>query len=216
MPRRVTAGSPPSSPRSFGERRRVGMKKHPGIVGVVGGIVATILVGIAVWLTIVYTGAYNVAASDQHFDPVRWTFDTTMRRSVANRAGGVDLPENASDGLIPEGAGHYAASFAHCHSGPGQGPGGGSQGLRPATPHLTEAATEWTDEEIHWIVSNGFKMTGMPAFSEHHSPEEIVAIATFVRALPGLSADDYSRLTGSALGEPPSEPPAQAAEPPRQ
>src|SRR3546814_13447869 len=129
-----------------------------------------------------------------------------------------------TDTLVPyttlfrsaQGARYYAESCAYCHGGPGQEPAEWSRGMRPEPPHLTEAATEWTDQEIHWIVSNGFKMTGMPAFSEHHSPEEIVAIATFVRALPGLSADDYSRLTGSALGEPPSEPPAQAAEPPRQ
>ncbi|HEY9539254.1 MAG TPA: cytochrome c [Kiloniellaceae bacterium] len=192
------------------------MKKHPVLVGVVGGIVATLLLGVAVWLTIAYTGVYNVAASDQHFDPVRWTFNTTLRRSVAMRAGGANLPEDTSDDLLAQGAGYYAESCAYCHGGPGQEPAEWSRGMRPEPPHLTEAATEWTDQEIHWIVSNGFKMTGMPAFSEHHSPEEIVAIATFVRALPGLSADDYSRLTGSALGEPPSEPPAQAAEPPRQ
>src|SRR3546814_616559 len=147
-----------------------------------------------------------------------------MRRSVANRAGGVDLPENASEGLIAEGAGHYAESCAHCHGGPGQKSAEWSQGMRPEPPHLTEAATEWTDEQIHWLVSNGFRMTGMPAFGEHHSPEEITAITVFVSALPGLSADDYSRLVGSAQGEAqeapasaagdlPGEPPAEAAEP---
>src|SRR3546814_1111754 len=69
------------SARSFGNRGRADMKKHPVLVGVVGGIVATLLLGVAVWLTIAYTGVYNVAASDQHFDPVRWTFNTTLRRS---------------------------------------------------------------------------------------------------------------------------------------
>src|SRR3546814_3217275 len=95
----------------------------------------------------------------------------------------------SSDLLLAQGAGYYAESCAYCHGGPGQEPAEWSRGMRPEPPHLTEAATEWTDQEIHWIVSNGFKMTGMPAFREHHSPEEIVAIATFVRALPGLSAD---------------------------
>ncbi|MEX4010644.1 c-type cytochrome [Neoaquamicrobium sediminum] len=186
------------------------MEKHPTIVGVVGGVVGTILLGIVVWLTIAYTGVYNVAASDQHFDAVRWTLDTTMHRSVANRAGGVDLPENVSEDLLAEGAGHYAESCAHCHGGPGQEPAGWSRGMRPEPPHLTEAATEWTGEEIYWIAANGIKMTGMPAFGEHHSPEEITAIAVFISALPGLSADDYSRLTGSAQGQA-EETPAPAA-----
>lgn len=187
------------------------MNKHPAILGVAGGIVGTILAGIAVWLIVVYTGAYNVAASDQHFDAVRWTLDTTMHRSVAARAGGVDLPENPSESLIAEGAGHYAESCAHCHGGPGREPAEWSRGMRPLPPHLAEAATEWTGEEIHWIVSNGIKMSGMPAFGRHHSAEEIKAIATFVGVLPGLSADDYSRLTGSAQGQA-EETPSSAAD----
>lgn len=174
------------------------MHTHPLAIGLIGGVVGTILVAIAAWLTVVYTGAYNVAASDQHFDPVRWSFDTTMHRSVANRAGGTELPETPSQALLAEGAGYYAESCVHCHGAPEQDPAGWSRGMRPEPPHLTEAASEWTPEEIHWIVSNGIKMTGMPAFGQHHSPEEIVALAAFVRALPGLSADDYARLTGSA------------------
>src|SRR3546814_8160270 len=79
------------SARSCGNRGRADMKKHPVLVGVVGGIVATPLLGVAVWLTIAYTGVYNVAASDQHFAPVRWTFNTTLRRSVAMLAVGANL-----------------------------------------------------------------------------------------------------------------------------
>lgn len=166
--------------------------------GIALGIVGTILVAIAVWLTVVYTGAYNVAASDQHADAIRWTLDTTMHRSVASRAGGIELPESPSRELIAEGAGHYAESCVYCHGAPGQDPTEWSRGMRPEPPHLVKAAAEWRPEEIHWIVSNGIKMTGMPAFGGHHSPEEIVALTAFVSALPGLSADDYTTLTGSA------------------
>ena len=174
------------------------MKKHPLGLGFLVGIIAAVLVAIAAWLTIVYTGAYNVAASDPHADAVRWTFDTTMRRSVAGRAGGAELPEEFSQDLIARGAEHYAKSCAHCHGTPGGEPAEWSRGMRPEPPHLTEAATKWSAQEIHWIVSNGIKMTGMPAFGEHHSPEETVAITAFVTQLPGLSADDYRTLT---LGE---------------
>src|SRR3546814_9319250 len=71
------------------------------------------------------------------------------------RAGGANLPEDTSDDLLAQGAGYYAESCAYCHGGPGQEPAEWSRGMRPEPPHLTEAATEWTDQEIHWIVSNG-------------------------------------------------------------
>jgi mono/diheme cytochrome c family protein len=166
--------------------------------GLALGVIGTILVAIAAWLTVAYTGAYNVAASDQHFDAVRWTLDTTMHRSVSNRAGGAELPEVFSPELIAAGAQHYAESCAHCHGTPGGEPAGWSRGMRPEPPHLTEAASEWTSQEVHWIVSNGIKMSGMPAFASHHAPEEIVQLTAFVTALPGLTAEDYSALTASA------------------
>ena len=177
---------------------RKDMKKQPVIVGVIGGIVGTVLVGILVWLIVVYTGAYNVAATDRHGDAVLWTLDTTMHRSVANRATAVDLPERIPESLLSEGAAHYADSCAHCHGAPGEEASRWSRGMRPQPPHLTEAAAHWTPDEIHWIVTNGIKMTGMPAFGGHRSPDELVALTAFVSALPGLTAEDYRSLTGSA------------------
>jgi mono/diheme cytochrome c family protein len=160
------------------------------------GVVATVLVAIAVWLTVAYTGAYNVAASDQHADAVRWTLDTTMRRSVERRSGDVELPESFPDDVVAEGAGHYAESCVYCHGAPGHDPTRWSRGMRPEPPHLIEAATMWSAEEIYWIVENGIKMSGMPAFGAHHGPEGIAAITAFVTQLPGLSPDDYRTLTG--------------------
>ncbi|WP_375263452.1 c-type cytochrome [Palleronia sp.] len=176
------------------------MKKHPFTVGIVGGIIGTLLIAIVVWLAVAYSGAYNVAATDRHFDAVRWTLETTMRRSVSSRADDVDLPE-ISEQLIAQGAGYYSESCAHCHGAPGKEPAAWSRGMRPEPPHLVEAATEWTTEEIYWIAENGIKMSGMPAFGPQRGPEEIAAIAAFVSQLPGLSAEDYAALTGGGHGQ---------------
>ena len=180
--------------------------------GLAMGIVGTILVGLAAWLMVAYTGAYNVAASDPHADVVRWTLKKTMRRSVSSRAGGVDLPKTVSEDLLAMGAGHYAEDCAHCHGAPGAEPAEWSRGMRPEPPHLMEAASEWTPEEIHWIVTHGIKMSGMPAFGTHLSPEELAALTEFVSALPGLSTDDYAKLTRSAPEGEEQAPPATAEE----
>lgn len=170
------------------------MTKQYG-AGLATGIAGMVLLAVVAWLVVVYTGVYNIAASAPHADVVRWTFETTMHRSVVNRAGEIALPEEPSRELVAEGAGHYAESCVYCHGAPGQDPAKWSRGIRPEPPHLTERATEWAPNEIHWIITNGIKMSGMPAFGEHHSPEEILALTAFVDALPGLTADDYSALT---------------------
>ncbi len=164
--------------------------------GLALGVVGTVLAVLAAWLGVAYSGVYNVAASDPHADAIRWTLDIAMHRSVARRAdGAVSLPERPSRDLLAAGAGLYAETCVYCHGAPGQDPAQWTRGMRPEAAHLADAASEWTAEEIHWIVDNGIRMTGMPAFGSYHSPEEIVALTAFVSALPGLTAEDYARLT---------------------
>jgi mono/diheme cytochrome c family protein len=118
-------------------------------------------------------------------------------QGVAIRADEVELPATSSE-VIAEGGKHSAGSCVSCDGAPGQDPAQWSRDLRPEPPHLTEAANEWSPEESHWIVENGIKMSGMPAFGSHHGTEEIAAIAAFVAQMPRLSARDYAAMTGSA------------------
>ncbi|MSU90370.1 c-type cytochrome [Rhodobacteraceae bacterium 2CG4] len=169
--------------------------------GLALGIVGTLLAAVAGWLALAYSGAYNIAATDPHADAVRWTIHTSKHRSVATRANAAAVPEPLPEDLVAEGAVLYAESCARCHGGPGKDPSDWSRGMRPEPPHLTEAATEWQPEEIHWIVENGIKMTGMPAFAERFDTDELLALTAFVSELPGLSPDDYAALTGEPAGD---------------
>jgi mono/diheme cytochrome c family protein len=164
------------------------------IRGLFLGIVLTVFVGAAAWLVVTYGGLYNVAASAPHADAVRWTLETSMRRSVSRQAGEVRMPVSVPQEVLEQGARHYAGACALCHGAPGEEAEPWSEGMRPAPPALTEAAAEWSPEEIAWIVQNGIKMSGMPAFGERLSPDEIIAVAAFVRQLPGLTAGDYAAM----------------------
>ena len=46
--------------------------------------------------------------------------------------------------------------------------------------------------EFYWLVANGAKMTGMPAFGPRHDEQGIWNIAAFVKALPGMTAAEYA------------------------
>lgn len=165
--------------------------------GVAIGVAATLLLAVALWLTLVYSGAYDVSAARPHADPVRWTLDKTLRRSIARRAAGQPLPGDLTEAALAEAARRYAASCVPCHGAPGQNPADWSRLMRPEPPHLVEAARHWSPGEIRWIIENGLRMTGMPAFGRLHEAGDITALAAFVARLPGLSADDYTRLTAA-------------------
>jgi hypothetical protein len=88
-------------------------------LGIAGGIVGTLLAALALWLIIVYTDAYNIAATDPHTDIVRWTLDTTMQRAVANGAGDITPPKQINEESLRVGARIYAQTCAHCDGAPG-------------------------------------------------------------------------------------------------
>ncbi len=69
------------------------------------------------------------------------------------------------------------------------------EGLNPPAPDLTQPSVQSkTDGELFWIVQNGIRMTGMPAFGPTHKDEEIWTLVTFMRHLPELTADEEAVL----------------------
>src|SRR5690606_11413396 len=62
---------------------------------------------------------------------------------------------------------------------------------------LSEAVLDWSAEELHWIVKNGLKYTGMPAWTAQDRGDEVWAVVAFVQALPGMSPQAYRELIGT-------------------
>lgn len=165
-------------------------KKKPLVTGVAAGVVGLLLLMLVGMLFTVYTGSYNIAASEDHTPFVRWMFDTTMQNSIKRQARDIHAPELTKN-MVSSGASAYKAMCVHCHGGPGVDPGGFSRGMLPQPPHLHEAAAEWEPREIFWLVKHGVKMTGMPAFGKKHSDDELWNVVAFVSALPGMTEAEY-------------------------
>jgi mono/diheme cytochrome c family protein len=83
---------------------------------------------------------------------------------------------------------------AACHGAPGKERGEIGKGLNPSPPNLAEVASSWSSAELFWILKNGIKMTGMPAFGPTHSDARLWSIVAFVMQLPKLTPDDYKKM----------------------
>ena len=78
------------------------------------------------------------------------------------------------------------------------------QGLNPGPPPLEiEKVQKRTEAELFWIIKNGIRMTGMPAFGLNHSDEEIGDIVRFVRHLPKLTDEEKAQLQKASEGDEP-------------
>jgi mono/diheme cytochrome c family protein len=117
-----------------------------------------------------------------------------MRNSVQMRAGTEEKKQTWSDDDIRTGFQDYDEMCIICHSAPGKERRPISKGMRPQPPDLAETSKQWTNAQLFWIIKNGVKMTGMPAFGSTHSDEQIWNIVGFVRRLPQMSPSDFRAM----------------------
>lgn len=164
------------------------------------GVLATLVVLAAAGLLVVLGGLYDVAASRPHWQATAWALDTTMERSVERQAASVQAPASLTEDQARRGYRHYAGSCVYCHGAPGADPAEWSGGMRPEPPYMPDAAKEWTDAQIFWLVRNGIRMSAMPAFGPRLSDADIWDIVAFVRRLPDMSAEAYAAYGQSAGG----------------
>lgn len=155
---------------------------------------------------VVYAGIYNVAALKQHTAPVYWLLEYAMRRAVKVRADEIEAPNLADAGRIRNGFLLYRDRCQQCHGAPGVAPEALAFGLTPAPANLVGTAREWPASDIYWVVRNGIKMSGMPAWEYRLSDSEIWDIVAFVRRLPAFSPLQYRQLEASAPARPANAP----------
>jgi mono/diheme cytochrome c family protein len=96
-------------------------------------------------------------------------------------------PDNLRDARL-----HFADHCAICHGDEGIGDTPIGKGLYPKPPDLrAEQTQKLSDGELFWIIENGVRFTGMPAFGgTHGSQEDSWKLVRFIRHLPQLSTDE--------------------------
>ncbi|HET7307894.1 MAG TPA: cytochrome c [Gammaproteobacteria bacterium] len=164
--------------------------------------IIVILLIVGGFLAYIYSGAFNVAATQDNPGWVDWIIRTTREHSIESRVDDVKVPSDVnldSPQMIALGAKHYAGMCAVCHLAPGEKDSETRAGLNPRPPNLPRIAKYIEPNEAYWIVKNGIRMTAMPAWGPTHSEHDLWAIVAFLKALPGMTPERYKQL--SAGGE---------------
>ena len=92
---------------------------------------------------------------------------------------------------------HYADHCVVCHANDGSGSTDFGRGLFPPPPDLRERATQQlTDGELFYIIENGVRFTGMPAFGtgDAAGEEESWKLVHLIRHLPALTESELERM----------------------
>lgn len=149
----------------------------------------------AAGLIFAWSGLYSVAASRGHFFFVEWLLDFGMHKSVETHAFWIAAPADLDDaGRRQLGAVHYDLWCASCHGSPADRGSAVTVRMLPPPPPLDDTARKWKPRELFWIVKNGIKYTGMPAWPAPDRADEVWSVVAFLRAMRTLDMHAYQTM----------------------
>jgi mono/diheme cytochrome c family protein len=130
-----------------------------------------------------------------------------LNRSIARHAPKAANPLARSPEAAAAGLALFKTQCVSCHGAPGVDPTEAGASLNPPAPGLTLARVQSrSDGELKWIVSNGIRMTGMPAFGASRSEEEIWQLVSALRRLPRLTPEERQILRAVGADPAPARP----------
>jgi len=120
-------------------------------------------------------------------------------RSLAMPAGARSRPNpfKPTAEALAQARAHFADHCALCHANNGSGETEIGRNLYPKAPDMRLPATQnKTDGELFYIIRNGIRFTGMPAWGSGHPSEdrESWKLVHFIRRLPDLTPEEIAEM----------------------
>jgi mono/diheme cytochrome c family protein len=112
-------------------------------------------------------------------------FATATKHWLIGKAARVVPPEPQATSADQENGNMlYGMDCDICHGKDGRHPTEAGRNMYPRVPDLGSPAVQrWSDAQLFWIVKNGVRYSGMPAFGKVQSDKEIWDLVHYVRSL---------------------------------
>lgn len=120
----------------------------------------------------------------------------TARGLSMRGAASLKDPLPSSPEVVAAGRAHWADHCAVCHGNDGGGQTEMGPNLYPKAPDMRlEATQSLSDGELFAVITNGVRLTGMPAWGEEHGDaRETWALVQFIRHLPALTSEEMKQM----------------------
>ena len=148
-------------------------------------------------LSFIWIGSRGISAKAQP-GTVETVVARTMRRlAIPRSARDLKNPVTKKPDVLAEGMAHYSDHCAACHANDGSGETDVGLRLYPKPPDMRLDATQsMTDGELFYIIENGVRLTGMPAWSTgtDDGKEATWHLVHFIRELPRLTPEQIEQM----------------------
>jgi mono/diheme cytochrome c family protein len=168
------------------------MHKPSFLAGALALLIAALAAGV-----VFVMGARGFSAREMPSAVERWV--ARRVRSMAAPGGARELanPVPSSPEVLAQARAHWADHCAGCHANNGSGDTEMGKRMYPPAPDMRQADTQqMTDGELFFIIQNGVRMTGMPAWggTSAHDEEDSWKLVRFIRHLPQITAQEEREM----------------------
>ncbi len=108
-------------------------------------------------------------------------------------------PLSATDEVVQQGEQIYMQDCGICHALDGHARTLLGRGMYPPAMDLTSPHVQhWSDAELFWIIQNGVRLTGMPAWKSSVSDTDTWKLVHFIRSLPRSNASKEAQRASAS------------------
>jgi mono/diheme cytochrome c family protein len=141
--------------------------------------------------------ARGFSASEEPTSVERWVARRARSAALASDARTRANPVPDTPEVLAQGRAHWADHCAICHGNDGAGDTQMGKRTYPPAPDMRQPETQqMTDGELFYIIQNGIRLSGMPAWGggSGHDEEDSWKLVRFIRHLPQLTVEEKKEM----------------------
>lgn len=162
------------------------------VIAIVGVLMIVGSAAVVLWVR----SQRGFSARDEPSAPEAFVARLVRTLSIPAEAKRLEGPKRLDDPtMLTRARMHWADHCAICHANDGSGDTPMGRGLYPKAPDMRLPLTQSkSDGELFYIIENGIRLTGMPAWANGGAGEESWGLVGFIRSLPRLTPEDIKQL----------------------
>jgi len=160
------------------------------------GVVTAVVLAFIAGFALLKTTVSGFSANGQPTALEVWTARKARAMAVPGEVKQRTNPISNGPEVLAEARAHWADHCAACHGNDGSGQSEMGKHLYPPAPDMRKQDTQqMTDGELFYIIQNGIRLSGMPAWgSEHNGQEDSWKLIHFIRHLPNISPSELQEM----------------------
>jgi mono/diheme cytochrome c family protein len=155
------------------------------------------VLGLIVCVTIAFFEGSGFSAREEPSALEAFVARTARRVAIPRSAYRAVNPVALTPEILVDGRAHFADHCAMCHANDGSGDTEIGRNLYPKAPDMRDDDTQsLTDGELFYVITNGIRLTGMPAWGSGDPEDDhgSWALVHFIRHLPNITDDELAEM----------------------